>query len=75
MNEQQQQQADYELVTAIWHILKDFGSIKNTDDIQRFEDLSAIVEYQQKKFPEAHKLFFELHNIIGDRSVKNGKTE
>lgn len=75
MNEQQQQQADYELVTAIWYILKNFGSIKNTDDITRFEDLAAIMEYQKRKFPEARILFFELHNIIGERSMRNGKTE
>lgn len=58
MDGMKRQERDYQIITAIWHILRDYGNIQIGED-PRWQEIVDRADEAARKFPEARKLITE----------------
>ena len=70
-----QKDKDYELISGIWHILRDFGDITNDlkDETRWHELVWNVAEDVRQRFPEAKGLVKEILFMLNERAVKDSE--
>lgn len=70
------QKHDYELMTAIWKLFREYGYITNSDaDSDRWSELLDKVEELNHKYPTARGLTREILFMLNERAVAANKGE
>ena len=71
-----QQQADYDLISDLWHLLREYGDLTNDHmQLDRWEEYTNKSEELRKRHPEARILFVDLDNMLERRSVQKNQGE
>ena len=71
-----QQQADYDLISDLWHLLREYGDLTNDGT---FESVNRWTEFLDKssalkqKYPEARKILIEIEFMLNDRAIASNQ--
>lgn len=76
MERTERQKVDYELITGIWQIFKNFGDIQCGDQEQsRWKAMLDMSEDLKQRFPEARRLLIDIEFLLNDRAVAEEKAK
>ena len=67
---------DYDLIQQLWKVLRAFGDIQNIPEQEaRWNELGEMVNQIGREHRDAHKVIYELHNMLQNRAnAKLGNT-
>lgn len=68
---------DFNFITDLWHLLRDFGDITNGDqDVDRWVQVNDINEDLQRKYPAAYKmLIVDAITMLEARAMNRNREE
>lgn len=71
-----QQQIDYDLISDLWHLLREYGDLTNApDEADRWHEYVEKSNEIRRKYPDARRLFIDLDIMLNNRALAANRGE